>query len=160
MADAALLGLRDIHGIDPISWWPPAIGWWLLAGGALVLGYIAWTWWSEGRINWRSDARARLNELRRRLDDDRPEVVLAELSIVLRRAAIARFGRRQCAGLTGRRWLSFLADHDPKGFDWPGRAKAMIDAPYAPERVVIDAETVVVLIKAARHWVGGRPAHV
>lgn len=159
MADAAL-ELRDIHGIDPISWWPPAIGWWLVLLAVIAAAYFAWTWWSEGRINWRSDARARLRELERRLHHDKPEMVLVELSIVLRRAAIARFGRRHCAGLTGRRWLSFLADHDPKGFDWPGRAKAMIDAPYAPERVLLDAAAVALLIKAGRHWVGGRRGHV
>ena len=28
--------LRDIHGIDPAPWWPPAPGWWATA--ALVLG--------------------------------------------------------------------------------------------------------------------------
>lgn len=148
--------LRDIRGIDPIAWWPPAIGWWLLAIGFLLLAYAAWLWWTEGRVNWRSDARGRLRQLHRRLEQEPPEAVLAELSVVLRRAAIARFGRRRCAGLTGRPWLSFLADHDPRGFDWPAQAKAMIDAPYAPNQTGLDAAQVAVLIRAGRHWVGGR----
>ena len=29
--------LRDIHLPDPLSWWPPAIGWWLLVIGSLAL---------------------------------------------------------------------------------------------------------------------------
>ena len=30
--------LRDIRGLDPVSWWPPATGWWLLA--ALCIGLV------------------------------------------------------------------------------------------------------------------------
>ncbi|MCB1734671.1 MAG: DUF4381 domain-containing protein [Gammaproteobacteria bacterium] len=148
--------LRDIHGIDALNWWPPAIGWWLVAMAVLLLAYALWIWWTEGRVNWRSDARGQLRQLNRRLQDDAPELVLAELSVVLRRAAIARFGRRHCAGLTGRRWLRFLADHDPRGFDWPSQAAAMIDAPYAPDPPSLAAPQVAVLIRAGRHWVGGR----
>lgn len=35
--------LRDVHLPEPITWWPPALGWWLLAG-VIVLGLAALFW--------------------------------------------------------------------------------------------------------------------
>ena len=37
--DLSQLPLRDIHLPGPIGWWPPAVGWWLVA--ALVLAGCA-----------------------------------------------------------------------------------------------------------------------
>ena len=37
------LALRDIHLPAPVGWWPPAPGWWLLAG--LMLAVIIWLFW-------------------------------------------------------------------------------------------------------------------
>ena len=39
------LPLRDIHLPAPISWWPPAPGWWLLLFGIpTLLILLAWLW--------------------------------------------------------------------------------------------------------------------
>ena len=35
-----LAELRGYHPPDPVSWWPPAPGWWLLA--LLILGLLTW----------------------------------------------------------------------------------------------------------------------
>ena len=57
------LPLRDIHLPDPVSWWPPAPGWWLLFGLSLVLGGLLV--WHRLRRR-RREAAARQAELGRR----------------------------------------------------------------------------------------------
>lgn len=162
--------IRDIHGIDPVSWWPPAIGWWLLLALALFLLFRLLSWW-QNRGDWRSDAKRQLNRLQKRLKgddracDEQGCEVLTELSAILRRAAIARFGRRHCAGLTGDAWLEFLSRHDPKGFDWASEGGILTRIPYAPLSGGVQVENAEVrkLILAARAWstgkgpVGGSP---
>ena len=50
MDESLLQQLRDIHLPAAPGWWPPAIGWWLLA--MVVAGVLAWMiWWLGAR--WR-----------------------------------------------------------------------------------------------------------
>ena len=42
--------LRDIHGIQSVPWWPPAIGWWLIAAAIVGLLYLAWRWRTSIRL--------------------------------------------------------------------------------------------------------------
>ena len=46
----SLLPLKDIHLPGAVLWWPPAPGWWVLAGLVLVLMVIAWIRYRRG---WR-----------------------------------------------------------------------------------------------------------
>ena len=111
--------LRDIRGLDPMPWWPVAPGWWFLLAGLLLLAfvlYFAWDWWRHRRgRDWRSDARQHVQALRERLAWADARTLAGELSEVLRRIAMARLGRRSCAGLAGTRWLAWLEVNDPKG---------------------------------------------
>ena len=36
--DISNIPLRDIHLPGDISWWPPAIGWWIVAALIILLG--------------------------------------------------------------------------------------------------------------------------
>ena len=50
MDESLLQQLRDVHLPTVPGWWPPAIGWWLLA--IVVAGVLAWMiWWLGAR--WR-----------------------------------------------------------------------------------------------------------
>ncbi len=128
--------LRDIHGIDPVGWWPPAIGWWLLAlGAATAVGLLFWLARDLYRYpwgSWRRDARDRLIRLRRQLKTRPPRETAAELSELMRRIAMARFEREDCASLTGDDWLQWLERHDPIGFPWATHGRPMTRLPYAP----------------------------
>lgn len=145
--------LRDIRGLDPVSWWPPALGWWLVAGALVLVLYLAWRYRASLRLrippipvlrigNWRWDAGRQLRDLRQRAVAQDPKQTAVELSELLRRVAMARLGREACAGLVGEAWLAWLAEWDPKGFDWRTRGRLLLDAPYAPPVAIAHARAM------------------
>ena len=151
--------LADIRDLDPIGWWPPAVGWWLSAMAGIALAGLLW-WWvrTPFRIgSWRWDARRRLRGLSRRLRGQPVKQSAQELSELVRRIAMARCGREACAGLTGRAWLEWLREHDPKGFDWVTQGAVLIRLPYAPEDPNVGADHLRRLIRAAEVWVAAEP---
>jgi hypothetical protein len=147
--------LRDIHGLDPAPWWPPGPGWWLLllvllAALAGLQLYRHWRLLTGGI--WRLDALRRLRGLRRRLTRLSAREAAGELSELLRRIAMAQYGREACAGLAGEDWLAWLADHDPNGFPWGEAGLPLISLPYAP-RGGGDGLDLKPLVEAAEGWV-------
>jgi hypothetical protein len=154
--------LRDIHGIDPVSWWPPAPGWWLVLLALMLLPALL----SAARHSfkqyrrrplgsWRRDAAARLHRLRSRVDQASSKDIAAELSELLRRIAVARCGREFCAGLAGPQWLDWLAENDPVGFDWRSRGRFLIELPYAPPDIGNRRAELHELVNAALAWTAG-----
>lgn len=144
-----LLPLRDIHIPDSVSLWPPAPGWWLLGG--LVLSVILAL--SIRRYRRGALKRAALGELARirqafEANPDYQRLPL-ELSMLLRRLALARFPREQVAGLNGRDWLEFLDRHGGNGAFCQGDGKVLAVAPYA-NSVDVDGEKLLLVATA---WV-------
>lgn len=152
--------LHDIHELDPVSIWPLAIGWWLLLAtiATLILLIIVLHRWRPDwqrylpRRGWSRNAACELNRLRERVGRDDARTLSAELSELLRRIAIARCGRRHCAGLHGNAWLAWLADHDPNGFDWREYGQLLLALPYAPPGETAETPRLHVLIDAALAW--------
>lgn len=139
--------LRDIHGIDPVSWWPPAPGWWALTASVAVMLLLlprlarsrpAWPAVAGVlmarlmRRPWQSEALCALARLRQDVGQRPPVEIASALSALLRRIAIARCGRESCAGLQDRAWLDWLSAQDPVGFDWHTEGHWLVRAPYAP----------------------------
>lgn len=104
-----LAQLRDIHLPEPISWWPPAPGWWILAlvisATVCMSTYLARKYWLKNRYR-----RAALRELKNFdiTGRDNKQALLEELSILLRRVAVQTYGRKQVAHLSGDKWIAFL----------------------------------------------------
>ena len=121
--------LRDIHLPAPVSWWPPAPGWWLLAALLLIaLGaaYLLYRW--HRRARWRRTALAELGQLR----GATAERFLGEVSVLLRRVAVSRFPRRDVAALTGEDWLAFLDRTLGDGTPFQsGAGRVLASGPYA-----------------------------
>ena len=105
--------LRDIHLAAPVSWWPPAPGWWVLA--LLVLVLLLWA----GR---RMLARFRLHQRRKQMlgwvdhlneniDPNRnPQEYLSTLNRIFKLVALRAFPDQQCAVLNGQEWAGFLIE--------------------------------------------------
>lgn len=111
-APAWLAQLAPDRAPPPPGWWPLAPGWWILIGLALAGVFVAW-WLRRRRADpARALRRAALRELDRCASTGADDPSLArDLEHLLRRYAVARFGRDRVARLTGDAWLAFIAAH-------------------------------------------------
>jgi len=148
--------LHDIEGIDPISPWPMAIGWWVvIACSICVLGIGIWMLRRRFKYlrSWKKDTFNKLDRLEHNLSHSTSVETIAFLSEYLRRIALRRFPRKECAGLVGDAWLNWLKAHDPKQFDWTKKGKLLTDISYAPARKEVPLHQIKEMIQAVRYWV-------
>jgi hypothetical protein len=147
------LPLRDIHLPAPVSWWPPAPGWWLLLGLA-VLAVIAFALLRRWHLRKRRRQRVfeQLTQLESAYHQHRDALRLVrDLSVLMRRAGISLYPRRDTASLTGDSWLAWLdGTSTHKGFS-AGAGRLLAKAPYANS---LDAEQSDIedLITLCRNW--------
>lgn len=139
--------LRDIH-VPPVSWWPPAIGWWLLAVLVLVAMVVS-VWLAlrcRRRLHPRRAARRELEMLATHFARDRDARALAAgVSKLLRR--IALIIEPAAAARDSIQWRVFLASRAPGAFD-DAQLATLVEAPYRAH-VAFDAEA---LLASARTW--------
>jgi hypothetical protein len=96
----SLSKLHDIVVPEPVSWWPPAPGVWvLLCLAAVVVIALAWRFLRS----WRSNAYRRAG-LALLADAG----TAYDISVILKRVALAAFPREQVASLHGQDWAAFL----------------------------------------------------
>ena len=165
MTDPRQLPLRDIHLPAPISWWPPAIGWWIvLVLVLLVIGLGVWLTLRRRRklLSAGYLARTELVEVRKRYQQHGDVRLLAgELSILLRRLSISAYPREEAAGLTGERWLQHLDRPLPEKPFTSGAGRILIEAPY---RRQVRIDEIDPLFKLCETWIDavahgkGKPA--
>lgn len=102
----SLDNLRYIVVLPPVSWWPPAPGWWILAAilfiATLIIAARSW-------LNWRANAyrRAALSELQHANS-------AGDVAEILKRTALCTSPRRQIAALSGNQWCHWLAETSGK----------------------------------------------
>ena len=150
-----LAQLDDISGLDKVSWWPLAPGWWVvlaLLALVIVAGLIIYLRRRARERSWKGEAERELAALEKKLTEKSAQEVAAALSITLRRIAMQRFSRADCAGLEGKLWLQWLTDKDPRGFNWADKGTLLMDAPYLPPGKSLNLETIKMLLQATREW--------
>jgi hypothetical protein len=98
--------LAPDHAPATAGWWPPAPGWWAIAVIAvLVIVGLARLWHDP----YRRLRRAALRELRSiRASAAESAALATAIETLLRRYAVAVFGRDRVARLTGEAWLGFV----------------------------------------------------
>jgi hypothetical protein len=148
-----LAQLKDIHLPEAVSWWPPAPGWW--GGTAVVLALLLWAAWRGVRY-WRKTAykRAALRELKQlRRRGGQPQQLLTDLSVLLRRVALAAFPAEEVASLHGKDWLAFLDRSGQTQAFSRGVGHYLAAAPYAPDLPNTAGQDLDVIWRLARDWI-------
>jgi hypothetical protein len=127
------LPIRDIHFPQEISWFPPALGWWLLIIFVPIASYFLIAFiqrlFQKTAIK---DAKKLLKQLQNN-ESLTPLKKVCELSILLRRVAVNLDSESNIGGLTGRAWLDYL---DGSLKDAPfknGIGHFLANAPYQKE---------------------------
>ena len=101
-----LSGLLDIHIPVAPSWWPPAVGWWIVMGGVLtglITGLIMFRGW------YGNPRQYALRELKKTYERTPNVVLLArQISVLLKRVVLVQYPRTKVATLTDEKWVDFL----------------------------------------------------
>lgn len=130
--------LRDIHYPSAISMWPLAVGWYVVIGcgvlGLIILGYYCFRTWKKNRL--KRLVLQRLDELQQ---DNVTVNVSAELSVLLKRCALAKFPRHQVAGLHSEEWLLFLDKTAMTNEFTQGPGRILVTYPYLEQHKTVPA---------------------
>jgi hypothetical protein len=146
----SLDNLRDLALPPPVPLLPPAPGILILAAGLLAaLAIFLWRSYALHRAN--AYRRAALAELDAIASASQSSV--ADVSAVLKRAALVAYPRERVAPLTGAAWARFLATTGGRGFDAAGMDALLADA-FGSARTS-DAGAWKRLLSQARIWVRG-----
>jgi len=148
------LPLRDIHLPDAVSWWPPAIGWWLLP--LLVIALVFFIRWLIKRLRYQPvNKRVQLEfeHLQQAYQQHRDARQLAaDISVLLRRSCLSYKDRKHSASLTGDAWIKALNSISTVQFS-DDIAQQLLSAPYR-RQADIDADA---LLAACHAWISGLP---
>ena len=145
-----LAALHPLREPLPIGWWPPAPGWWLLAGLAIAaLLLLAWYALRRYRASaYRRRALARLAglaaEYRQQADAQR---LLADTNALLKSTALVAYPRREVAACSGPEWLAFLNSSLGQEDQFPGE---FVSGAYRKRCPDIDADQI---LRAASSWI-------
>ncbi len=154
------LPLRDIHLPDPVSWFPPAIGWWLLAAFAVFMVLL---------IRWllRISSRPRLKQRARDqiefvvvtyLEQQDEQDLVQQLSVTLKRIGMSYFERNRIAGASGVPWLKQLNGLVKQQCRLSDEQLELLSlAPYQQPPQVSKAQATQ-LVDSVRQWASALPA--
>lgn len=153
------LPLRDIHLPEAVSWWPPAIGWWLLP---VILVLIALLFYKLNKMRllrkqtaYRKMAQTELDMIRKQFNDKQDSAeLIRSVSTLLRRIALSYMPRETIASLTGKQWINQLNDLASEKIFTHEIATLLEQAPYRQHSDFNQDE----LLNTCKKWIDALPA--
>jgi hypothetical protein len=122
-----LAQLAPAHAPLPVGWWPLAPGWWVLLVLVIATTVGICLWYRSQPRRLRRSGLRELAKLEATTVGD--AAVARALENLVRRYAVARYGRETVAGLSGSRWLAFAVAHGAT--QWEGdTGSALLQAAY------------------------------
>lgn len=113
-SEELLAQLADIHLPAEVSFWPPALGWWILALLLLIAGSFATRKLYEKAEQRKAcqNALAELEKCLEKLDESADQKKLLQyvndVNTVLRRVALVKFPESNPGSLVGETWVAFI----------------------------------------------------
>jgi hypothetical protein len=152
--ESALAQLKDIHLPDPISWWPLAKGWFVLALGISV--FLLWLIYWGLRYIWNGRSKRQALRVLAAYQADyvksrQSQLSCARISELLKRVALVYYPRAQVASLQGQRWIDFL-NETAEHADFNQVSVLLTECPYQPS----EGHDVTPLFHLAKLWIKQR----
>lgn len=146
---AMQLPLHDIADQHSVSWWPLALGWWLLlaAVGLILCGLWLWFGQRQRRLALNHQVVSLLST---------PAQSISELNLRLKQVLLLRYSRATIASMEQQIWLDTLVEALPEsqrdGFR--SELSAYIDLRYRPQsKASVDSYQALLL----EWWTLARP---
>jgi Ca-activated chloride channel family protein len=159
IANDPVAGLIDVPLPQQVSLWPQTWESRVAVAALLVAAVIAvWQFVHHRRANrYRREALAELDRITHTPTANlSPNELAMQLSLLVRRTALAAFPREQVAPLAGSAWLAFLDRTGSETEFSSGVGRWLIRAPYAPMQP--DEGQRTLLIDLTRRWIRGHHA--
>jgi hypothetical protein len=146
-----LANMADLALPEPVSFWPPAAGVWIVSGMAAAM--LAVAGWRALR-RYRADAylRCAVAEIDAVAGGD--AAIPEAISAILKRAAIVAYGREDVASLTGPAWAGFITRTAPVGVQTTALTASLASL-FAPQAVELAIGTSA-LVAQAKAWLHGQ----
>lgn len=143
------LPLKELHLPEAISWFPPALGWWLLllVVPLLIAGLYVLYHYLTRKTPVKLAKQALLDIQKSSMTNQEK---LAALSALLRRVAISIHARQEVASLTGMAWLAFLDSSLPDTPFSTGIGRYFLEAPYRSQE--LSDQKLSKLISLCEYW--------
>lgn len=153
--------LQPIAVPPPISWWPPALGWWILVATSLSV-IVFWRYVQHRRLQHnhlkqvnaidplREKALQQLHSLTKPYDGEQAGPWLQQINQLLKRVCSARYPDYASHTLSGREWLAFLDSRCPAA--GLTRWMILVNGSYQPD-CRLDDKSILQLQQAIDIWI-------
>jgi len=149
----ALKKLHDIHLPAPISFWPPAPGYFIMASLFLLLSIVFFIYFytQKTRVIKRT-ALEQLSEISKAHEAGTTgQQTAAQISTLLKQVALLYYSRETVASLQGEAWVNFLTKSSKK-LNFKSVQHTLVDLPFHPDA----NESLTLLLSLTKQWIKQR----